>query len=423
MTLRESILGEKEMPNPGFWTVDDIVFGDTIRHDLAGHALLRMVHASEDGPGGIRYLLAQRDCVEIRHPSAKDENPKFSYGLAYHLSPGPLSDSVEEINYGIVTARTPVVTMENLGACVQRRHDAEHQLSTDLHEILAGLGETQPPEGPELPPETGGARNSRWSIRIHVGNVGQGDTIVLEFPGPRLWIIDAYFWSRSRYDEFRGWLNRKRRGHVIEKAIISHCHYDHIRSMEDVIRDFSPNEVLAADIPTPVPNQTTNHVLSAARRRGALRIIHAVEDVKVGETTVRLLPTTALPGNPSLGQDPNEHGIIVAITTQRSLALLPGDAPGRLLGPLVRDPFFYINPKKRFYKVTHHCSRTGDDPVLLSGFMANDSVTSCSKANRFGHPHDPPEQRITMNASQNFPPGQHRKTFEQQRLFLSYELT
>ena len=98
----------------GFWTVDDITPGKAINERLAEQMLLRMVHASHDRPGGIRYLLVHRDCVDIRHTLADDQSPKFSYGLAYNLVHQQLSESVEEINYGTVTARTPVVTVENL---------------------------------------------------------------------------------------------------------------------------------------------------------------------------------------------------------------------------------------------------------------------------------------------------------------------
>ena len=405
----------------GFWTVDDITPGKAINERLAEQMLLRMVHASHDRPGGIRYLLVHRDCVDIRHTLADDQSPKFSYGLAYNLVHQQLSESVEEINYGTVTARTPVVTVENLSRCVERRYDAERQLRTDLAEILTGLEEIRPPERGERSPEIERGRKPSWSIRIHVVNVGQGDTIILEFPGRRLWIIDAYFWSKSRYDGFREWLDETLPGHVIEKAIISHCHYDHIRSMDKVITDLSPQEVLAADVPTPPPNQTTNNVLAAARQRGVLRMIRQVEDVDVGLARVRLYPTTSLPGDPALGQDPNEHGIIVAVKTDKSMSLLPGDAPGRLLGPLVHDSFFDGDMASRFYKVTHHCSRTGDDDVFLRGFMANNAVTSCSRVNRYGHPHNPPEQKIAANARASPPRGRHRKTYEED-MVLTYAL-
>jgi competence protein ComEC len=406
------------VPNQGFWTVDDITSVPTISEHLRDQMLLRMVHASDHGPGGVRYLLAHRDCVEIREASSDAQYPKFSYGLAYNLVQRRLSSLVQEINYGSVTARTPVLTVEHLHDCVQRLHNAETRMREELNGILAGL-ETGPlSDHSELPGDTEYREKPPWAFRVHVINVGQGDTIVLEFPQRRLWIIDAYFWCKSRYDAFRRWLDANVRGYVIEKAVISHCHYDHIRSMNEVINDLSPLEVLVADVPTPPPNQTTNHVLGVARQRRTLRMIRQVEDVNIGPTTVRLYPTTALPGNPALGPDPNEHGIIVAVKTDKSISLLPGDVPGRLLGCLIQDPFFGGNIMKRFYKVTHHCSATGDDSAFLAGFVANEAVTSCSRANRYRHPHDPPERRIAANTRAARPQGYHRKTFETNKLVL-----
>jgi beta-lactamase superfamily II metal-dependent hydrolase len=412
-------LGQERISH-GFWTVDDITFMEPINDHLRDHALLRMVHASEEGPGGIRYLLAHRKCVDIRTLSIDDENPKFTYGSAYFLRNDRLSDCVESINYGRMTARTPVLTTENLHGCAERWPDAEIHLRNELTRTLE---ETPPFESPGTITEDECERKLPWSVRIYVLKVGQGDTIVLEFPGRRLWIVDAYFWPKLKYDEFRKWLDTKLPGFVVEKAVISHCHYDHIRSMDMVIRDLSPLEVLVADVPSPPPNKTTNYVLNLARQRGKLRVIHQVEDMRVGRLSIRLYPTTGVPGTPALSPDPNEHGLIIAMRTDKAISLLPGDAPGRLLAPLVQDSFFSGVGLERFYKVTHHCSATGDDSALLTHFSANDAVTSCSQMNRYGHPHNPPERRITENTIRAYPWGCHRMTYREAGLIpRPYEL-
>ena len=389
MNMRKNL----RQPGGSTWSVDDILSPDRYVGGKRGHSLLRLVYLGDGDRVGLRYLLVEDQCVEVRPYEEGDTSPKLSYGLSYGLNERALRESVQQLQFGGSIRRIQVVTAQSLGTMLQRKPEDEHMLRTQIADAMHGA---------ETPgPDQGGGDHKEITPRpeIVVLNVGQGDTILLKLPGKRLWLMDAYFWSKTRYEAFKKQV-RKQLGELhLDRLIISHFHYDHIRYGVNVVKDFQPKEVVVADTLIHATAATRN-LLAECRSRGALRVLNRTETTRFPGVRVRLTRTADFPGSPALGPDPNEHAIAVAVSTSRARALLPGDIPGSMLAPFVGTRFFAGKASYRLYKVTHHCSNTGDDQQLFDGYQFNDAATSCSTTNRYGHPHDPPESIISMACQQ-----------------------
>lgn len=393
-----------------FWSVDHVTPGEEIHSSVEGRYLVRLNHLSHGAPGGLRYLLAEKQCVELRPYETGDDSPKITYGLTCSLDFAALQEASVEFNAGRGAYAMPLITAENLTTCLTRHPEVEAELRA---EIGALLGEAPASEGLSSPGiEGGGGRGPTSSFKLHVVNVGQGDTLLLELSGGRLWFIDGYFWGRAKYNRFAQELTRVVPGYRVERVVVSHYHYDHIRSVPRIIDDFAPSEVLVTN--TLVHSTgATRRLLRHAFDRGILRIIKGPLQTKFNGMTVEVLRTVDFPGNPRLGLDPNEHAICVLCRTKKSRVLLAADVPGKLLAGITGSKILGGRASYRLYKVTHHCSRTGDVPRFLKSFPAQDSVTSCGAQNRYGHPHDPPDAKLKSV-------GKHWKTFKDKRLILSF---
>lgn len=393
---------------PGLWSVDDITTGGTINPELKGRSLIRFTHVCKNPPGGLRYALVEDACVKERG-SQEDDRPEFSYGFTYYLPRAALKKHVRSVRFGKMKCRIPDIAYSDFPTCFHRRLDIEEDLREEQRSLLSDLHPNLPPATDSSSREVELKGPDGSVVDIHVVNVGQGDTILLVFPENRLWLIDAYFWEDARYQRFKAWLKDAFPNHILEKLIISHFHYDHIRSMISVIEDLVPKEVLFADAPDQ-PTKTSNCVMAFAAQRNLLREVVGTERHQRGGVELQMISTVTVRTGSRL--NPNKRGIVVVGRGTDSVFLLPGDVPGEMLGHLVAtNQLFSGVETERFYKVTHHCSQTGLHSTFPGRLRPNRAITSCGVSNRFGHPHDPPDSRLCN----------HEKTCESQRMSLAWQ--
>jgi hypothetical protein len=120
---------------------------------------------------------------------------------------------------------------------------------------------------------------------------------------------------------------------------------------------------------------------------------------------VTIVPTASVHTSTPLGKDPNNHALVIGVAAPDvwRTVLLSGDVNGPLLndtlsalGPwLIGDGTQAGLPRGiGFYKVTHHCSETGDDGALLGNLDPDWAATSCALHNKFGHPYTPLKNRL-----------------------------
>lgn len=386
--MRGSNLG-REVSITGIWSVDAIhTLAKAPEHLAWVHEprLVRMVHYTRHltNPVGIRHLLVPEELI------ADGDGPsRLDFGRAFKPSWARLRDQ----NQGVY-----LLTPDNLGALPE-----SGGVEADLKATIDGaFDESGVVEGGDLPGPFLGP------LVIHVLNVGQGDTILLELPNGKFWLVDAFAWTAAQFHQVIRYLHGQG-CHQLEKLIISHFHYDHIRRALDILGHFHPKEVWVP-VHTHPTSSARNLVVQAGVR---LKRLAAPIQFRCGAYALHLAPTAAPPSR----KDPNEHGLVLYIEGPGGTALLPGDVPGPLLSRLISSLSWPFPSPRSIYKVTHHCSATGNDPTLFGLIHPSEAATSCAATNRYDHPN-----KVTRLAIDRLvAPGLHRFTFNH-KMSIAYSL-
>jgi beta-lactamase superfamily II metal-dependent hydrolase len=334
---------------------------------------------------------------------------KFFYGRAFTFDEGIIKAKTERKKLGPVIQQLPVLKRPDFVASAKREYEAEDELRKEISELIGSGKIKGVSKERKMPKRRGPKKKISPTVKIIVFYAGQGDTILIEFPGKELWLVDAYFWRDDAYQYLVDFIKENYgKNKRLARFIISHLHYDHIRCASRVVEDLRPSDVVIPDTLLHTTG-TARNFLRVAKQMSTVVKLQGPEDIDFGDVDVRLIRTKDFPGNPRLGSDPNKHAIATIIRTEASKALLSGDIPGAMLRALVQnDPYLSSERERyRFYKVTHHCSRTGNDGPFLNTFNPTEAATSCALYNKYNHPHSPPKgviDRITR--------GRHRFTFD-----------
>jgi len=225
-------------------------------------------------------------------------------------------------------------------------------------------------------------------LRFSFLDVGQGDSMVIQFPDHRVWVIDAGgLYIDSRQDEdansfdtgeavvsrflWSRWIVR------LDRAILTHPHHDHAGGMPALLRNFPTGRLDYGDAGNE-PGQA--RVLEAARAAAAP--IHAVvagEQTDVAGVAVRVLSP--------VGKDPfrslNDGSVVLRLQFGRFSALLDGDLESSGEAEVLsREPRL----RSLLLKVGHHGSRSASSDRYLERVQPRWAVISAGRRNPFHNP-------------------------------------
>ncbi|NCC60082.1 MAG: MBL fold metallo-hydrolase [Verrucomicrobiae bacterium] len=345
------------------WSIDGIhSFEPEPQQDCS--AIVRLAHANalESPSSGIRYVGLSNKLKD------SDLSEEYRWGRCIEVN-------WKQLRRNVLLRNLPILEPES---DVEFHDDKEESIRGGIEQILAAI------DGNMFSQEqvSGEPLSCEVWAKVHVHNVGQGDTIVLELPDNQYWMIDARLWRESRRDEFKKWMKRFE-GKRFSKLIVSHFHYDHIHSVPYIIEEYKPDEVVVVDSLLH-PTITTQRVLDKAGK--SLKVLRGTEYFSFGELKITLFRSVDLP-NVMVGKDPNSHEIGVCLCTQRTRAFLAGDMPAHQCEEAIKAYFPSKGKANTYYKVSHHGSRTGNSQTFMNALDPQYSVISCGKGNRFGHPH------------------------------------
>jgi competence protein ComEC len=234
---------------------------------------------------------------------------------------------------------------------------------------------------------TPGWTNARL-LRLSFLDVGQGDSMAIQFPDHRVWVIDAGgLGIDSRQDEDTNsfdtgesvvsrflwslWITR------LDRAILTHPHHDHAGGMPALLRNFPTGRLDYGDAGNE-PGQA--RVLEAARSSAVS--IHAVvtgEQTDVAGVAVRVLSP--------VGKDPfrslNDGSVVLRLQFGRFSALLEGDLESSGEAEVLsREPQL----RSLLLKVGHHGSRSASSDRYLERVQPRWAVISAGRRNPFHNP-------------------------------------
>jgi competence protein ComEC len=210
-------------------------------------------------------------------------------------------------------------------------------------------------------------------MKVHFINVGQGDSILVQFHNGQTMLIDA-----GPDDSVVSYLNQQGIK-KINYLVATHPHADHIGGMAAVIRAFDIEKIYMPRVSH--TSQTYENVLLAVKAKGL-----KISSSKAGVT---ILNQNGLKANfiapcSSSYDNLNNYSAVIKIQHGNTSFLLTGDAESESEQQMLASG---ASLKADVLKVGHHGSSSSTTQAFLTSVSPKYAVISCGAGNQYGHPH------------------------------------
>lgn len=223
-------------------------------------------------------------------------------------------------------------------------------------------------------------RTLRWTVF----DVGQGESMLLQWPSGGAWLVDAagapFGTSTNIGTRVVAPALWARGARSVQTVLVTHGDPDHIGGAPTIVETFAPSRLAAG---VPVPSHVPGRELSArAQQAGA-----ALDELRLGQTfdVGRVHVRVLNPPEPDWERQRvrNDDSIVLEVVYGDVAILLTGDISADVERAIVPR----LTPARiRILKVAHHGSRTSTSQELLDAWRPQIAVISCGRANSFGHP-------------------------------------
>lgn len=225
-----------------------------------------------------------------------------------------------------------------------------------------------------------GAEKPATKLNIYVLDVGQGDSIYIDYGDFDL-LIDGG--PNDKGDYLVNFL-QKQGLKDLDLMVATHPHADHIGGLDDVLRKFEVKQIIDSGAKlASASSANTNYqkALKAEVSTGAKYEADQNRIIKSGALTVEIVE--AGDGFEEL----NDESVIVKVTLGKFSALFTGDAESlvekKLLKTYEKSKWLDVD----FFKAAHHGSRTSNSAGFLKAMSPSVVVISSGLDNDYGHPH------------------------------------
>lgn len=221
-------------------------------------------------------------------------------------------------------------------------------------------------------------------LKVTVLDVGQGDAVLVEFPGRRKMLIDAGGFPEGRFDVGESvvspflWRKGIKR---LDYLVLTHPHPDHLKGLPAVARNFRIGEYWEAE--RPAGGEAYAALEAALRKRASRRNVG--RGFAFRESGVLIEGFHPPPGgDPSARADAeNDRSLVLRLTYGEASFLLPGDI-GREAERSILETVPDV--RARVLKVPHHGSETSSSAEFLAGVAPEFAVVTAGDGNRYGFP-------------------------------------
>ena len=210
-------------------------------------------------------------------------------------------------------------------------------------------------------------------LYVHFIDVGQADSILVNFPNGENMLIDAG--NNSDGGKVSAYI-KKCGTEKIDYLVGTHPHADHIGGLDDVLRNFETGKIY---MPKATANTATyEDVLIEIKKKG-LRITEAREGVMISAGDVRC---EILSPCHNFYEELNDYSAVIRLTYGETSFLFTGDAEEGVERELSRR----YNLKSNVLKVSHHGSNTSSCTEFINNVKPEFAVISVGEGNDYGHP-------------------------------------
>ena len=213
-------------------------------------------------------------------------------------------------------------------------------------------------------------------LAVHFLDVGQGDSILIQFPNDSVMLIDA---GPDRSGATVISYLKQQGVKKIDYLVATHPHADHIGGMAAVIKEFDISKVYMPKVTH--TTKTFEDMLLSIRKKG-LKITPARAGLNIIEQD-GLQATFTAPC--SSGYDGlNNYSAVVKIRYGSTSFLLTGDAEDLSEKEMLASG---ADLQADVLKVGHHGSSRSTTPAFLKSVSPEYAVILVGAANDYGHPH------------------------------------
>lgn len=199
-------------------------------------------------------------------------------------------------------------------------------------------------------------------LKIHVLNVGQGESILIETPDKHIVLIDtgpelySYISTRDKIIPYLKRLGYNR----IDIIIITHPHSDHAGGLKYLVNNFKVDKILVYKRPDSINNECI--------------YVSKGDCIRIDDVTINIIAPIKKAQKSS---DENEICLIMELKYKNFSMLFTGDAPSADLD--------FISGQYDILKVPHHGSMLSFSDKMFNNTLIGNAIISVGK-NSFGHP-------------------------------------
>ena len=212
-------------------------------------------------------------------------------------------------------------------------------------------------------------------LSIHIIDVGQGDSILIQTPKNTNILVDG---GNEDSSLIISKFIKSKKAKNLDLVIATHPDTDHIGSLDNVINKFKVSKLY-------LPNKNTNNdsyynLIQACNKKNIKPQYLSKGDIINLEDNLKL---TIL--NPSYThEDSNSNSIVFKLDFKNKSFLFTGDATKENEIEMINN--FNLNDID-FLKVAHHGSKNSSTEEFLKSTTPDVAAISCGYDNTYGHPH------------------------------------
>jgi competence protein ComEC len=221
------------------------------------------------------------------------------------------------------------------------------------------------------------------TLRLTLIDVGQGDSILVEFPGRKKMLVDGGGVPDSRFDIGEHVVSPFlwRRGiKKIDYLVLTHAHPDHLNGLLAVARNFKVTEFWEAFSPdkSQAYAELKRNLSKSALRRRVFRGLK----VREGQVTIEILhPGPSLPLEREVA---NDDSLVLRLTAENRSFLLASDIGMEAEKNILNAR---LEVRSQVLKSPHHGSRTSSSEAFLAAVAPEVVIISAGGGNIYGVPH------------------------------------
>ena len=231
------------------------------------------------------------------------------------------------------------------------------------------------------------------ALKLTFIDVGQGDSILVEFPGSNKMLVDGGGIPEETFDIGERIVSPFlwRKGiKKIDYLVLTHAHPDHMNGLKAVARNFKIKEFWEAF--SPQENESYAEFKSLIPRNAICVRRFRGQEKKIDDVKIEVLNPKQV--DPNVLKVHNDHSIVIRIVYGQTAFLLTGDIGASIEDELERAP---IALESQVLKSPHHGSDSSSSENFLKAVAPQIVVISVGRGNIYNLP----DQDVLARYEQN----------------------